>query len=255
MAREVKQVRKSIERRKKMRKIPGQTNMAKVKPAYLQEEEKHGYYPYFPTVEYPSYQKRRNLVTGFAVKGMLSILLFFGTALLYETDSQMLATPKALTTEALTAQFPFAKVNVWYRETFGAPLAMTPEPEEAANAADGLALPVSGNITETFQVNGKGIMITPEETTEVSVIREGVVIFAGKDRETGKTVVVQHQDGTTSTYGYLSSVDVHIYQYVYQNQAIGTFIPSEDSQKVYFSIEKDKEYIDPIQVIEVDDVP
>lgn len=118
-----------------------------------------------------------------------------------------------------------------------------------------MALPVNGNITETFQTNGTGIMITPEETTNVTSIQEGVVIFAGNDRETNKTITIQHADGTVTNYGNLSSIDVHLYQFIAGNQQIGSFTPEADNETVFFSIEKNNDYVDPVQVIQVDELP
>src|SRR5690606_14987800 len=118
-----------------------------------------------------------------------------------------------------------------------------------------LALPVSGNVIETFQTNGKGITIAPTETTSVQALREGIVIFSGKKSETNKTIVIQHADKSTTTYGFLSSIDVHLYQIVDANQRIGEFNPTDANEVVYFSIEKNNEFVDPVQVIEVDDQP
>ncbi|WP_068674490.1 M23 family metallopeptidase [Oceanobacillus sp. Castelsardo] len=251
----VKKVRKAIEKRKKLRgPISKGNEMKKIYPAFPQDEEKHGYYPFFSEDVSPS-EKKGTLVTGFILKGMLSVMLFLGVALLHETDSEALDTPKQWTSSALTKEFPFAQVSEWYRDAFGSPLAFSPELPAQAQTAETMALPVNGNIAESFHVNGKGIKIAPEETTEVSALRDGIVIFAGKDKETKKTVVVQHADGTTSSYGHLSDIDVHLYQYVVSNQPLGTFQPSSDNEMVYFSIEKDNKFIDPVQVIQVDEKP
>ncbi|KKE80524.1 M23 family metallopeptidase [Oceanobacillus caeni] len=255
MDRGVKKVRKAIEKRKKLRgSISKGSDMKKIYPAFPQDEEKHGFYPFFSEEVSPS-EKKGTLVTGFILKGMLSVMLFLGVALLQNTDSEALDAPKQWTSGALTKEFPFAQVNEWYRDTFGNPLAFSPELPPQTQAAETMALPVSGNITESFHVNGKGIKIAPEETTEVSALRDGIVIFAGKDKETEKTVIVQHADGTTSSYGYLSDIDVHLYQFVVNNQPLGTFQPSSDNEMVYFSIEKDNKFIDPVQVIQVDEKP
>lgn len=89
----------------------------------------------------------------------------------------------------------------------------------------------------------------------VAALSEGVVIFAGKKQDTDKTVIIQHADGSTSTYGFLSSIDVHLYQVVNSKQRLGEFTPTTDNEMVYFAIEKDNEFVDPVQVIEVDENP
>jgi stage IV sporulation protein FA len=252
MKKGVKSVRKSIEQRKKTRGLPYKEGSKKQIISNLpQDEEKHGYLPVFTDVTGSS--KKDRAVSGIFLKGTLSVMLFFGAALLWQTDTALLESPKRWSSIALTQEFPFASVNQWYQETFGSPLAFRPQTERVSESDDLLALPVSGNVTETFQANGKGIMIEPGETTEVAALREGIVIFAGNDRETNQTIIVQHPDGSNSTYGFLSSIDVHLYQYVSNNQRVGQFSPTDHSETVYFAIEKDNDYIDPVQVIQVDD--
>src|SRR5690625_3342751 len=113
---------------------------------------------------------------------------------------------------------------------------------------------VIAHVIESFTKNGTGIMISPDEKTVVSALNRGVVIFAGNDSDTRKTVIIQHADGSKTTYGFLSSIDVHVYQVVQSNETIGTFQPTDKNQMVYFSIEKDKQFIDPSQVIPVADI-
>lgn len=253
MSKEIKQIRKAITERKKVRGLNSNDTHAKqIMPILPGDEEKHGFHPAFSGQPLPTKHKGK-VVSGYVLKGILSIILFFGTALILQTDAKMFTSSKSWTRDALTDEFPFARVNQWYQETFGSPLAFAPEKSKIGDTQQQLALPVNGEIQETFQSNGSGIMIAPTGTSDVSVLQEGVIIFAGNDKATNKTVVVQHADGSKSTYGYLSSIDVHLYQFVASNQIIGKFIPNEDSKSVFFSIEKDDKYINPVQVIKVDD--
>lgn len=240
-----------------MRGLPsGGETTKQMLPSIPGEEEKHGYYSVFTNHEEVSSRNNR-AVTSIALKGILSAMLFFGTALLWQADTTLLQKPREWTSQVMKNEFPFAKVNVWYKETFGRPLSLSPEPEPVleTNEDQAMALPVNGNITETFQTNGTGIMITPKETANVTSIQEGVVIFAGNDKETNKTVTVQHADGTVTNYGNLSSIDVHLYQFIAGNQQIGSFTPEADNETVFFSIEKNNDYVDPVQVIQVDELP
>src|SRR5699024_2526379 len=97
--------------------------------------------------------------------------------------------------------------------------------------------------------------ISPPKKSVVTARDEGIVIFAGKDQKTGKTSTIRHADRSNTTYGHLSAIYVYAYNMIEANQRIGRFKPSEESEVVYFSIEKDKEYVDPAQVIPVDDLP
>src|SRR5699024_11362991 len=101
-----------------------------------------------------------------------------------------------------------------------------------------MALPVTGSVTESFQTNGKGIMIAPDSTSMVSALQEGIVIFAGNDRETNKTIKIQHPDGSISTYGYLNTVDVHLYRPIDKEQELDKVTPTSVKKKFYISHHK-----------------
>lgn len=258
MDKDIRKVRKSIEQRKRSRGIPtaGPPTMKKQVPSFLPDtEEGHGYYPVVKDVNDVQPRNRGNLPAAIAVKGMLSVLLFVGVAFIWQVEAQSLQKPREWTSQVLKNEFPFAKVNVWYKETFGQPLSLSPQPASQGGHSPEHALPVSGSIAESFEANGKGIKISPGETASVSAIDDGVVIFAGNDRDTEKTVAVQHSDGSVSNYGNLSTIDVHLYQFISANQLIGSFSPKAGSETIYFSIEKDNGYIDPVQVIKVDEAP
>lgn len=253
MKKDVRDVRKSIAKRRKEKNMPEKPIPSKSFVSSLPEnEEKHGYLPFTPTVEGKKKPKEA-FVASFMMKSILAAALFFGVAVINGTDLSWTETPKQWTSQALTEEFPFATVNKWYQDKFGSPLALTPKESEQANG-EAHSLPVSGTVSESFKANGEGIMITTDEKSEVAAMKEGTVIFAGNDSETNKTVIIQHADQSKSIYGHLSSINVHQYQSVSDNDIIGEFIPADNgSQTVYFAIQKDNEFIDPVQVMQVDE--
>lgn len=252
MKRGIRRVRQSIKRRKRNKKMTKSNKYTDYTSLYLPEdEERHG----IPSTSVNNdYFHKQNSSFGQSVwlKGIISLLLFASLVFILKTDYSRLEKPQQLAHYFLQEEFPFAKVNDWYVSTFGHPFAFLPESNQLEQQVEPLALPVSGNVTEPFNLNGEGIMISPNEKTLVSAFDRGVVIFAGNDRETDKTVVIQHPDDRKTTYGHLSSIDVHLYQSVQPNDRIGTFSPSTESDTVYFSIEQKNRFIDPVQVIKVD---
>src|SRR5690625_5039769 len=251
----LKQVRKSIAKRNKLRSLQSRSILSKQSMQSLpQIEEKHGFYPQIQDHS-PRNKQNMKLFGPMIVKGILSVALFIVVTFLLQSNVQFLEEPRNWTSQALTEEFPFARVNQWYQETFGSPLSFSPQNKQIVDHVEEPALSVLGTVTESFQANGSGIMISPDVPSPVSVWRDGMSIFAGNDHDTHKTIVVQHADRSKTTYGLLSSIDVHLYQFISQNQRIGTFNPTEENKSVYFSIEKNQEYIDPVQVIKVDDLP
>src|SRR5690625_7401337 len=89
MSKKIKKVRKSIEQRKRVRGLPSQEVSGKqLIEALPQDEEKHGYFPDFSDVPLKSNHKSK-LISGFMLKGMLSVMLFFGVDLLWQKDTHM----------------------------------------------------------------------------------------------------------------------------------------------------------------------
>jgi len=262
---QIKKVRQSIMQRKKKRDFDSkkatrpETNIKTEKQVtYLpQEEEKHGFTP-VPELEFENkiekeIKKKTGLASGLFVKAVMSGILFAGLFYVLQTDAERTSKSKRWVSEALTENFQFAKANAWYQSKFGTPLALLPKKSGVEALDDPKALPVAGIISESFEANGQGVKISADKPSDVNAMREGIVIYAGNDKQTGRTIVVQHEDGSKSKYGNLSKLDVHLYQYVAQNQKIAKFAPTAKSQSVYYSIERNKQYVDPAPVIKVDD--
>lgn len=260
---QVKKVRQSIAQRKRKRGMDFKEGnrpqeMGKVLPMIPQDDEKHGFFPIADHAEEGKLpedaERKKKAVSSLFVKAVLSAALFFIALIIMQGEADK---PKRWVSDALTENFPFAKANAWYLDRFGSPLALLPENTDEQKTAtvgkEAAALPVAGNVKETFQANGEGVKIAPGTEAKVNAMKEGIVIFAGKDKKTNRTIVIQHADGSKATYGHLSKTDVHLYQYVKENQPIATFTPTEKNEVVYFSIEKDKKFIDPITVNKVDD--
>ncbi len=248
------QVRKDIIKRKREKSIrptPSASHNTYDQSVILpQEEERYGYMPFSSNISGDG-GKVDTFVASFMIKSIVAAILFFGVAIFIRIDAAWMEHPKQWTSNALTEEFPFASVNQWYQEKFGSPLALTPQKNNEEGSAR--ALPVNGAVSQTFQTNGQGILINSDETTEVLSMENGVVIFAGNDPETNRTVIIQHPDRSKSIYGNLSSINVHQYQFVAGNQSIGEFTPTADNaQSVYFAIQKGNQFIDPVQVIKVD---
>ncbi len=256
MKRNVRDIRKSIAQRKKEREIKGKRAVS-TPVSYVQEEEKYGYLPFSQGEDRQS--ANAQLLSAFVFKAILAAVLFFSVAILYRMDASFLQKPKSWVTDAVTEEFQFAAVNQWYQENFGEPLAFlpqTPGSNDVQPVTAQHALPVNGTISESFQKNGQGIVIETSQEEQVKASKGGTVIEAGNKKDTGKTVVIQHADGSKTHYGFLNEIDVNVYEHVNTGKIVGTTTPSSNGdQHLYFAIQKGDDYIDPIQVIQVNDQP
>lgn len=252
MNRTIKHIRTNIIKRKKKRletkSNPTWVNKQQIFP---KDSEKHLSYPLgtelisHETTAYPPFQR-------IIVKSVIAFAIFFLSIIIFRAETPNLLGIKNSANYLLNEEFPFAKVHSWYAETFGSPIAKY---DGDKPALENNYLPLSGEIQETFAANGKGILIEPNQETVVQAIDDGVILFAGKKKNQGKTVIIQHSDLSKTTYSQLTNINVYPYQTIKAKDIIGNFIPNNDLNTVYFSVEKNNQYIDPHQVIPVDDVP
>ncbi|WP_066365547.1 peptidoglycan DD-metalloendopeptidase family protein [Neobacillus fumarioli] len=194
----------------------------------------------------------------FFFKFLASVLLFLAVAILFRNHSATLAPVRDFVTRSMDTDFKFAVVSDWYEKKFGKPLALLPFSQDDQKGKTEVvqteyAVPAMGKILENFQKNGQGIMIETQKGAAVQVIKDGFVNFAGVKDGLGKTVIVQHSDGSETWYGNLADIKVNLYQKIKNRTVVGTVSTSPDEDptkgKYYFAIKKDDHFVDPSKVI------
>lgn len=258
MDKKIKRIRKAIKERKQQRH-PRQSN-SKHSPMYelISDEERHGLYDSF-TPQFDKSQKNRvnvSVHSSFFYQLLGSIILFISSFFIVKGNGPLFEKTDEWLQTALHEQFPFATVHDWYVRNLGTPLALLPASETVSSVTDGMyPMPLMGEVVETFQTNGLGIEILPEQETSVQAVNKGMVIFAGSHPETDKTIIIQHPDRSETTYGKLSAIDVHLYELIDTNDVIGRIDPSVTKEAMFFSVEEKTGYVDPAKVINVNGSP
>ncbi|MGG3842145.1 peptidoglycan DD-metalloendopeptidase family protein [Anoxybacillus kestanbolensis] len=239
MSDRIEHIRKRIAKRKKERERYVQTMLTD-----WIEEEKYGN----PTVvtydgerEPPLFRKDI-----FLFKGLLAALLFFAVAILFRYDSPKVEGARTFVKQVMEKDFQFATVAQWYEKTFGKPLAFFNVKKQEGTTTT-YAFPASARVVETFEHNGQGIVIETNQTIEA--VEEGIVVFAGVKEPYGKTVVIQHADGSETWYGKLSAISVKLYDFVEAGKEIGKAAANDKKGIFYFAVKQGDHFIDPVQVI------
>lgn len=259
MNHDVRKIRKAIKMRKKLY-TPHRTGKGKELFTSLPTDmERFGFYPdYYEIAEgkLPLQQKNVAFSLPFLLKIASAFVLFVTSSFLLQSEQPTFSRPKQWLQVALTQEFPFATFHDWYVTTFGERVDFTfLNGNKLAPIKRENALPASGEVVESFKVNGTGVHIRTPEQTDVTAVAAGIVLFAGNDRKTNKTVIIQHADGSVATYGYLHTIDVHPYQAVTQNEKVGSFYPTDANETFFFAVRKENQFIDPLQVIPAYDAP
>lgn len=257
MNRRAEEIKRRIAERKKKQGTKPQSNPFSAY-SILSDEERYGA-ENMPVVEYshspaddqpPSLFQKEWLVFKF----LASVCLVLVVAILFKNSSPGLDGARQYVTQTMKNEFQFASVSSWYEDTLGQPLALLPttnEKKETPAQPSQYAVPASGKVLETFEKNGQGIMIETGSQSSVEAMSEGVVVFAGKKEDSGKTIIIQHADGSETWYGQLEKIDVSLYDFVDKGKTVGKVMQNQDGKtgKFYFAIKKGERFIDPDQVI------
>lgn len=253
MEKKINEIRKSIKNRKSIRQkaeaLPDRVDIHEI----ISDEERHGVYQDLIHGEQRKQVKQeKSAHNSFYYQLFGAVALFFISALFIKSDFQSFDKAEQVFRNAYQEHFPFATVHEWYVQHLGVPLSLIPEAKTASTIKEMYPMPLAGEVVESFHSTGRGIEISPKENGYVRAIDKGIVIFAGTQDETDKTIVIQHADRSETSYGKLASIDVHLYEVINVHDVIGKVNPAETEETFFFSIKKQNGYIDPIKVINVD---
>ncbi|ADC48617.1 inhibitor of SpoIVFB [Alkalihalophilus pseudofirmus OF4] len=262
MSKQLNKVKKRLESRR--REIQGNVKQReRTAPMLVHKHEDAREEPDF-YVEPGSFKSTPPLKKGqdhFLIRAMLSVCIFLIIAIMFKTGAPQFEGVRQFVKGSYEQEFQFAAVANWYENQFGRPLALLPEPrdvalgdvnEEEPEAEMVYAVPASGQISEGFEQNGRGVYIETGANTSIEAAKGGYVITVGgiDDEEIGKAVVVQHYDGTESIYGLLNDIHVNMYDHIQAGHEIGTVSTNEEGRGVYyFALKQGDQYIDPSDVI------
>lgn len=244
MDKRVRDIRKRIERRKR------ETSRSS-RSFDLTDEERYGqpvvtYDRYVTDEKLPLFRQERLLLKTFFAACLVLI-----AAIAFKNPSETLQPIRSFVKQTMTQEFQFAAVSKWYEQQFGEPLAIFPTEKKKSTDSPTYAIPATGRVLEKFTENGQGIMVETDNNASVEAMSEGIVIFAGTKDKIGKTVIIQHADGSESWYGNLGTITVKLYDFVEKGKEVGKAANETNGAKgvFYFAIKQGDRFIDPIQVV------
>lgn len=93
---------------------------------------------------------------------------------------------------------------------------------------------------KSIQPFSKGAILSINESQELYASENGLVIFTGYTRETGKTLSILYDTGETATYGYVEE----FYQLPYTTISAGDIFASVENELLYIEVEKEGETLE-----------
>ncbi|PKR85219.1 M23 family metallopeptidase [Heyndrickxia camelliae] len=248
------EIRKQIERRKKLKPKTTTNQTASSFSVDQNGWDDHGemtIYETDPPSEkiHPLWNKEM-----FLFKVLASALLVLVVAIIFKSNAPIFQDARYVVKQVMDKEFQFAAVSNWYEKKFGKPLAFLPfqnKEKQDSKTKPVYDLAASGRVLTNFSSDGRGVMIETKNNEPVKSMNSGTIVFAGKKDDIGNTVIIQHADKTESWYGNLKTINVHPYEQVAAGTKLGTVSNTEDTSKgeFYFAIRKGETFIDPIQVI------
>jgi len=262
---QVDDVKRRIAKRKKERSSIGGSPSVSKKYVYPlpQDEERYGEAPFIDYEHRPSTKHPVFRSDFIILQVLLAVSLFLIVGILFRDTTPRFDKARSFISETMDKEFQFAAVSDWYENTFGKPLALLPDTTKQqetvqVNKDDKsehvYAVPAAGRVLEPFSKDRQGIMVETGRDSYVEAIDDGIVIDVGVKDEIGKTIVIQHSDGSETWYGNLDSINVKLYDFVKSRTQLGQVTNTKDGQSgtFYFAIKEGDVFIDPIQVINFD---
>lgn len=210
-----------------------------------------------PGLRDPEVTKKK--LQAFLIKLTLSSALVLASIMIHRGILPVGGNLNKQVSQMLWTDFQFSKVDAWYQKISANPLALltlskSGKDQTAATQSTHFALPVNGQVMQTYTKKQNGMMIRVDKATTIKAVEDGVVTFSGKKSGTGNTIIIQHSSGTESIYGDVLSIVVKPYQHVKKGENIAKIKPTtnESYGVFYFALKKDNQFINPLQVIPFD---
>lgn len=113
-------------------------------------------------------------------------------------------------------------------------------------------IPVSASVHpsmktyESMQPYQDGVLVSYTSPVQVVAREDGLILFTGQTKQTGKTMTILYDSGETVTYGFIESFSHLPYTAVATNELIAEVQPGS----MYVRVERDGQYLEPSTLTE-----
>ena len=211
-----------------------------------------------------SLRKRPRFISGLLRRVVISILVFGLVWGIFAIQNPWTLKAQEFIASALNKEMDFTAAQVWYEEHFDGAPAFIPifgkeqEPAQKVAASNGLSVPLSGSIVQSFASTLKGVEIVPEIDSSGSVtvksVDMGRVLSVSKEPGGGIRIRIKHTNNMTAEYGHLAGTKLEADDWVQGGDTVGWLLQQDSSTvpTLFFAVMKDTSYIDPVEVIPFD---
>lgn len=99
---------------------------------------------------------------------------------------------------------------------------------------------------KSIQPYEDGVILSIDSKQDLFASENGLIIFTGYTKKTGKTLSISYDTGETATYGFVEK----FHQLPYTTINTGDIFASAADELLYIQVEKDGEYLDTSELVE-----
>ncbi|QYR23383.1 M23 family metallopeptidase [Paenibacillus sp. sptzw28] len=204
------------------------------------------------------------IVRGLFIQTAIAAALFAIIFAMFKVNTPIAKKGQQIVTAALTEKMDFDRAASWYNRMFAGAPSFIPlfgggDDEQAKLAGGSVDLPVmspidKGSVVRSFAETLSGVEIAGESGESVLAAETGRVQLVTDDKNTGKTVVVQHANERVTVYGNLGEAQVSANDWVEAGQLLGKLQTAKEGEQslLFFAVKEKGRYVDPADVIPFD---
>lgn len=197
-------------------------------------------------------QTEGNKPAKFLIQMLIAATLFFGTTIAVQYQTQL----GQMITGGLQQKMDISMVVKIVDQVLGDHVTVLPafvgtiqEKKNQPALSASWQMPTKGDIYLPFTTERKGMVLRLTNDAEVQVVRDGWVAFVGNKEGLGNTVIVEHEDGSESWYGFLIKPSIKAKEVVKKGDVLGKTAEKHGQHFLYFAIHKQNTWLDPTKVI------
>lgn len=204
-----------------------------------------------------SHQHRPNRL---GIQLLCSILLAGFAYLIFQSSFPLPEAVRTTARDAMTRDFNFEGVAVWYETRFGQPPSILSfkqtkrdVPVHSPKQASLLQFPSSWQLVNNFDPDSAKVVIKVDPSGQIVNGETGWVRFVGEQSGFGTTIIVQLSDQREAWYGNLDIADVNVNDWIYAGQVLGTASQDKEGNRyMYLALRERDVFINPLDVISFD---
>lgn len=164
------------------------------------------------------------------VKCLIVIVLFLSTLIYIKQDNKNKENVKKIVYQN---SLSFAKIYNVYKKYLGDVIPFKNNFKNEIKKVSNEKI-----VYESIKKENNGYILLVSNNYTVSSIKSGIVIEVKKDDKYNNMIKIQDKDGLNITYGYLTNIDIKLYDYVEKGQILGTC-----DNNLYLIFEKNNKYL------------